>query len=267
MARARELRCHLDFTGGEVTLIPGFASLLKQLRDMGCMVSFISNGSRQLVWWQDVHQCLTAITLSFHIDRASLDHFIRVTQFLSQSVRTHVNVAMVPDRFDECEQAARSISSVTSNVTIALKPLLVDFGSKLYPYTEQQRQVMAESKIHTTMTRKLVSSRGRMEIEYSDGNSEHLDPGQLLAKGMNHWAGWLCKIGLERLSISRSGDIYRGTCQQGGVIGNVGSIEKFDLPVADVSCGQVSCHCLSDIMTTRSMSPLIKLSTQLTSVG
>jgi len=251
VAGKRDQRCHFEFTGGEVTLIPYFDKLLKKLSSAGCNVSFISNGSRQLDWWQDVRDYLLGITLSFHIERASLNHFIRVATFLSESVRTHVNVAMLPNRFDECLDAAMTISAQTKDVTLSLKPLLVDFGSQLYSYSEEQMRIMADSEVRSALTRKLVSSRGGMEVMFVDGRAETMVPGKIIAKGLNRWSGWLCQVGVERLSISQTGEIYRGTCRQGGRVGQVENIDDFVLPYEGIVCRKLDCTCQADIMTTR----------------
>jgi hypothetical protein len=90
-----------------------------------------------------------------------------------------------------------------------------------------------------------------MKVLYDDGTSENMVPGRMIVKKLNRWSGWHCQIGVERLSISQSGTIYRGTCRQGGAIGDVSSIDTFRLPAKAVVCGKLECTCQADIMTTR----------------
>jgi organic radical activating enzyme len=251
LAQERGQTCHFNFSGGEVTFIDDFDVLLKRIHDAGCKVSFISNGSRPIDWWKEVKDYLTAITLTFHIERASLDHFIRVARFLSETLRVHINVTVLPDRFDECVEAAKQIAAQANDVTITLKPLLVDFRSQLYPYTEEQHKMLAEVKLHSRLTRKIVSSRGQMRMNYRDGEVNAMDASHVLANGLNRWSGWNCNIGIERLYIVHSGDIFRGNCEQGGKIGHVQAIDEFRLPRLPVACSRLSCDCISDVMTTR----------------
>src|SRR5215467_7584856 len=173
-----------QFSGGEPTIYPGFLDLIERLHDRGCKVGIISNGSRSLGWWSKALGLMDNVILTHHIEFVNLEHFIAVAQLLSARIRTHVNVTMLsrglsgglsgglPDRFDDCLANAFTIASRCSDITLTLKPLLVDFGPAMYPYDERQKQILRDTRFDIHTTRTSVGPRGSMRRVYSDGSSD-----------------------------------------------------------------------------------------------
>lgn len=44
---------------------------------------------------------------------------------------------------------------------------------------------------------------------------------ELHSQGLNNWRGWWCSAGLDTIYIDFDGNVWRGTCGQGGWIGNI----------------------------------------------
>jgi hypothetical protein len=85
---------------------------------------------------------------------------------------------------------------------------------------------------------------------YRNGSSGVSYGSHLIVDGENRWFGWSCHIGLESLSISYRGEVYRGGCRQGGLLGRI-TDESINFPVAPIICRQQVCHSISDITTTK----------------
>jgi organic radical activating enzyme len=250
-----------QFSGGEPTLYSagerrsdpgtaGFVDLIEQLHTRGCKVGVISNGSRPLRWWKQALDFLDNVILTHHIEFVDLDHFIALIELLSGRVRTHVNVTMHPDRFEHCLANAFCIADQCSNITLTLKPLLINFGSVMYQYDEAQKQILRETRFNIKTTRAVGGPRGLMRRIYSDGSSDTAKASHLIVGDQNRWAGWSCNAGVELLSIDYYGNLYRGVCRQGGRIGHIAG-DHLALPRSPVICEKAVCHCATDIMTTR----------------
>lgn len=246
---------YFQLIGGEVTLIPDLSRLLDSISSLGGRVGLISNGSRQLSWWREVREHLDFAILTYHPEHASVEHVKRVADLLSQTIRTHVNVAAPPDHFEQCVAVAEMLESSCTNISITLKPMLIDFGDQLYPYSEEQLAVFRNRRFRPPLTRPLVSVRGEMIAHYDDGKSEQMPATEFLTRGLNQWQGWSCNVGIELLSIKETGEVYRGLCLEGGKIGHVAHPAQFRLPQSPVVCTRNSCVCQTDIMVTRTRVP------------
>src|SRR5579875_1545742 len=93
ISRQRGKKVCFQLIGGEVTLIRGLSSLLSRISELGGQVGLISNGSRDLAWWKEVREHLDFAILTFHPEQGRAEHIRRVAQYLSETIRTHVNVA------------------------------------------------------------------------------------------------------------------------------------------------------------------------------
>lgn len=239
-----------QLTGGEPTVYPQFLELLGHVRGCGCKVGVISNGSRTLRWWGEARRLLDQTVLTHHVEFVELGHFVEVVRLLAERVRTHVNVTMHPERFEECLAAAGRIAAECADVTLTLKPLLVGFGSETYAYSPGQREVIERTRFEVRRTRPVEAARGLMRLTYEDGASELLKPAQLIVRGLNRFAGWRCQAGVELLAVDARGRVFRGLCREGGMVGQV-SDEELALPSEPVTCTRATCHCATDLMTTR----------------
>jgi organic radical activating enzyme len=252
-----------QFSGGEPTVYPHFLPLIRHLHGWACKVAVISNASRTRRWWEEARGFLDQAVLTHHIEFVELNHFMEIAQLLADKIRTHVNVTMHPERFDECLDNARRIAGSCQEITLTLKPLLIDFGAVPYAYSDAQRQIIAQTHFEIRRSRPVGESRGAMRIIYADGSAEIRRPAELIITGQNHFNGWACHAGLELLCIDPSGKIYRGLCRQGGMIGRIDDAE-LNLPDGPVTCTREICHCATDLMTTRYRNDDAKMATAAT---
>jgi organic radical activating enzyme len=240
-----------QLAGGEVTAIPFFLETLKALRDLGIKTLIISNGTKDLSWWQKAVSILDEVVLTFHPEQAILDHFLNVVQITSGAIRTHVNVAAPPEHFERSLYVAETLERECSNISITLKPMLVDFKDELYPYDPLQLGILQTRQFATPIHKHASAARGAMIATYADGSTELLEASQFVSTGRNLWGGWQCNAGIELLCIKPSGDIFRGECKVGGRMGNIADPDNIFWPLQSITCTKNTCSCLLDIMTTR----------------
>jgi hypothetical protein len=159
---------------------------------------------------------------------------------------------MSPEKFDSCCVVAEQVTEI-NNISMALQPLIVDFGDTLYEYSPQQQEVF--DKQHELYSKKIKFTkrveyyRGAMREVYADGSSQVKSAHRFIADKTNDWSGWKCFAGVEQLIVDMDGRIYRGWCKVGGPIGHIE--EEITLPTAPVLCNKTMCHCNYDIMSTK----------------
>jgi hypothetical protein len=232
------------FTGGEPTLYKHLPALLCRIKELGSSVGLNSNASRAVAWWDQVVEYLDYVIFTYHLEFTDGEHFISVVnRMLEREITTHLNLTMLPNRFDECQRLAETLISRCKGASVALKPLTINFGEKLYPYSNRQKEVMHQP---TPPPAKANSFRGAMRRVYQDGTSQAVQPTQLILLEENRWSSWNCNAGIESLSIRADGEIYRAVCKQGGSLGNLAD-EDFSFPESPVKCAKNACSCIADI--------------------
>ena len=248
-------KIYFEFTGGEVTVWPHFLELCIFLKQSGAFVGFISNGSRTRRWWEKALGHFDHVCLSFHSEFAKPDHFREIVELISTHAQTHVNIMMLPDRFDQCYELAQSLLSIP-DISIGLQPLIVDLKDTLFAYTEEQSAILNNNyeliskHIRRTKEHKSFVVRGVMAQVYSDDNKRIVPAHTLITDSTNNWYGWKCYSGVEQIAVDMQGHVYIGWCIQDGPIGNIRD-NNFQLPSKPVICKKTMCHCVFDIMSTK----------------
>lgn len=241
-----------EFTGGEVTLFPDFIPMVQFLTERGCKVGIISNGSRAKAFWEKARPYLTQVCLSFHPESAKPDHFLEIARYLAEGTRVHLNFMMNPEHFWKCYEVAVEGKRIP-NVSIAMQPLAHGLGTELFDYSATQKAVLEKQWYLLTRfvkrDRKDSGFRGAMSDVRADGSRARIEAHRLITSGRNSWKDWLCYAGTEQLVVDPRGQVYRGWCEVGGVIGQVGG--ELNFPGGPVKCSRDTCHCNFDIMCTK----------------
>lgn len=246
-------KVYFEFTGGEVTLYKHFMEICEHCTSLGARVGLISNGSRTLRWWEDNKKYFDHVCLSFHPEFAEPEHFIEVVKILHDDVRTHVNIMMSPERFEYCYAIANKVKNL-GNISMALQPLIHDFGDTLFDYTPQQKTIFDKQHElitkHIKFTKSFEYYRGAMKKVYEDGKTETCSAHRFISFNTNDWSGWKCYAGVEQIIVDMDGGIYRGWCKVGDRVGNIYD-EGIQIPKEPVLCNKNMCHCNFDIMSTK----------------
>ena len=244
---------YFEFTGGEVTLYKHFTEICQYCNDLGIKVGLISNGSRTVRWWEENKHFFDHVCLSFHPEFADEKHFIEVVKTLNNDVRTHVNIMMSPEKFDHCYAVANKIKNL-GNISMALQPLIHDFGDTLYDYNDFQKKIFDKQheliSKHIKFTKSFEYYRGAMKVVYPDGTSQVSSAHRFIGSKANDWSGWNCYAGVEQLIVDMDGAIFRGWCKEGGAIGKIND-PVINLPTDPIVCTKTMCHCNFDIMSTK----------------
>lgn len=245
---------YFEFTGGEVTYWREFVNVLYHLKSYDNVhVGVISNGSNYMTWWNNAKKYLDHACISYHPEFSDRVDYVNLLKSMSNDIRTHANIMMHPKYFDECLNVANDVVLNVPNSSIALQPLLIDFGDTLYEYTDKQKESIDNqfelygSKVKWTKTWKV--NRGAMKMLMNDGGKKVVAPHRIINDGENSWKNWKCYVGIEQIVIDVNKHIYRGWCKEDGLLGTIDTIEKF--PEYPIICKRNYCHCNFDIMCTK----------------
>ena len=246
-------KVYFEFTGGEVTLYKHFTELCQHVTSLGAKVGLISNGSRTIKWWESHKQYFDHVCLSFHPEQADPDHFLEVVKLCHNDIRTHVNIMMSPEKFDLCVDVANRAVEL-GNISFAMQPLIHDFGSVLYDYTPEQKEII-DKQWHLfgkfiKFDKHFEYYRGAMVKVYPNGRRISAAPHVLINEKENNWFGWKCYAGVEQLIVDMDGFIYRGWCKVGGFLDRIDN-PNLVLEKDPVICDKTMCHCNFDIMSTK----------------
>lgn len=244
----RDQRVWLQFTGGEPTMHPQIIRLLSQARGFDFLVSLISNGSRTHRFWSKIKPNLDAIILTYHSEFADNDHFHGVCDILAGDVAMHINVTMPPDRFDKVHEDALKLKERFPDASVSLKPLRVDFGTRVYDYTDRQRAIL-DAGLRGGGGHPEKLPRAKMTVHADDGSRMQLRVNELVMRKLNKFQGYQCNAGLESLRVKADGEIFRATCSAGGLIGLLG--QSVELPNGPIRCPMDDCGCTADILVTK----------------
>lgn len=236
----------VQYTGGEPTVYPRFRDMVKHAHERGYLQGMISNGSRTIRFWESVREFFTKISLTFHREFADPDHYINVVRCVSETTPVHCNITMIPEEFDNNLRMAERLWEL-DNVSVLLKPLREEFKGELYPYTQEQLQIMAQARgkppVHVNWP------RFGMKVVYEDGTEEQCRVNEMVINKQNRWKGWECSAGVEQVVVTIEGDVFIGRCRVGGAIGNLNTGVNF--PDKNVICTKEECWCLTDMLTTK----------------
>ena len=250
-------KVYFEFTGGEVTVCKYFIDMAQYIKEQGHDIGFISNGSRTIRWWNKNKHWFDHVCLSFHPEHAEIDHYIEVVKIMSEACRTHTNIMMHNDSelFNVGVTLAERLRDECTNISMAIQPLIHDFGTERFDYTDEQLEIIDKqhelygSKI--THTKEYNVYRGSMDMidtvnDLKQSSSAH----RFIAENTNDWSGWDCWAGVEQIVVDFTGAVMRGWCTVGGHYGNIKwpdgiAWDKLEQPIR---CNKTYCHCNFDIM-------------------
>jgi len=213
------------FIGGEPTLSRGLSTIGQRLSNHPVDLVLRTNGSASIEWWTDAKPYISSVVISAHKEFCSLNHLEEVISLLRDASDSNpVNVSLlIPTTHDiaSWNWALQVRKRFQSKFQIGeLQMLYSNFGrgsNIFYPYSnEQWNQYNAfkgippkvndpELKISTGVFNKQIELQFRPEVKFN---------------------GRTCYAGIDILTIDTTGKIWRGWCQQGGVIGSI-----YELPI------------------------------------
>ena len=210
-------RTVFSFVGGEPTIHPGFLGIMRSLHNRGAgAVVHTNGGSRNLQWWQEIRQYVHAINLSIHLEYATDkqldDHYIPLIKLFKDSEKSYFQIPYLPQHDAKATAFQAHIKEATG-LDVPKRVLYRDSprNTRLYDYGDCQELKQKAVAENITNNERFV---------YKD---------------------WTCYAGVDQLVIDPVGNIYRGWCRIGGLIGNVVD-EELDLPTEPIVCMRDACR-------------------------
>ena len=246
------------FTGGEPTVWKGFTTLIDRLNKRGWVMSIVSNGSRSTRWWEENAAKFTEIHLSYHTEGVVDDEFMEKVLICERYVATSVNLMLNPhpELFVKAVNFGNRLKTETKYVAITQRQIQYNFGLQEISvpfYTSEQRKIINELTDHYpveyTTNYTILSNDYKMKT--ADGREMHLHPIELINYKQANFENWMCSVGLESIFIDARGDVIRGTCRVGEVMGNIIDPANIKWITEPIRCTLNWCSCVTDIRNTK----------------
>lgn len=240
-------------SGGEPTLWPDLFYFLENLHP-SYEVSFVSNGSRTLRWWQKINETdrLKNLVISVHLEYANVEHISSVIDVIRKKSKVTVFIVMNPSKIKEAKKFALDLKEKDPCCKILLKPVLHkhnDGNKSVFPYDNETLKFMEEW--HYWKQNNNVSPSKIGNVLYINGNKTTMSFIDLINKRLNTFEGWKCNIIKNRLAISIDGTIKGATCKTAQDI-RLGNINDSNIDLSDITknstiCKDTWCGCIDDI--------------------
>jgi len=258
---------HISFTGGEPTIWKDFHRICLYLKERGCQIGLTSNGLRPIEYWEEIQNCFNWFCLSYHPEYADNKQLLDLVKLFVNKTNLSVRLMMHKEKkyWDRCIEFAEELKKLEncSYLFVEYVPLQEGFSSpnirplKYDPWQEEFFLKESYFNVSDGKTAKEIPPEVDVWDFYSlflDGSEEFCRPNQIVAEKMDRFKGWTCHAGLDSLFINQDGEIFRGGCRQGGLIGHIFE-KKLQLPKKTITCNREYCPCGTDILV-RKNAPL-----------
>jgi radical SAM protein with 4Fe4S-binding SPASM domain len=257
---------HFNISGGEPTVSPFFKELVQLINDNNGTVHLTTNLVRPVRYWKGFAKQFISIAASYHPEFMTLqqeDDFIEKIKYISQETCICVRVMMLPTHWNQCMNFYnRIIKEDGGRFTVEMVRILPNFGVGndycLIEYTEEMISILNSSSILFVDNIKKVTfdnPKFVFPIMITDTGKlidMNLEVTSFLASNkLSNFENWTCNVGIESLFVHFNGDILRGNCGVGGIIGNITNMENIQWPTSSIICNKDICHCDADIVLSK----------------
>ena len=273
-------------------------SAVRDTKSCDDMIAVITNGSMPLELYQESMASVTNLTISLHFDRTpkeiekTLEKIIVLNTANPDRFIT-VQVMMYPGKFDYISTVVKQLeANNVKHVYRRIRPFTDDLYSDLFgdqdkrtvlktkvnADTHHQQRGELKSYLHNNLLRIYDSGEYYTEQELiwlktnipevrwqnigvwdKDKNYSEINSDELVSNNLHQFKDWTCYVGVDSAYIDSTGDIYRGSCTNGGSIGSVGDFVGFcTVPTV---CGYKLCISNQDLIIRKSASGHEKLIT------
>ena len=251
----------MSLTGGEPFVHPRILDILKLFPKYGVdEVSTITNGSLPLKKYQTALEYIDNLIFSWHFEFLRVDHMKHVLSNLNRK-QVKVHLMYLPGQLEEIKGVVDWLNdnNVKFNVR-RIRPMTnLQTGEVNKPYSSGMKfagiqyggaeNYYSQEELDYLKT---FNKAGTAELncELFTKEEQWLDNVNTLTKNKwNTFKRWKCMAGIETLMIDNDGSVYRATCKQGGVLGNIET--GFTLEEDPVLCMKQWCNCAADLNTTK----------------
>ena len=250
----------MSLTGGEPFVHPKILQILELFPKYGVdEVSTITNGSLPLDKYQRALELIDNLIFSWHFEFLRVDHMKHVLNNLNRK-QVKVHLMYLPGKLEEIRGVVDWLqdNNVKYNVR-RIRPMTNKNREFNPPYASGMKfegiqwggaegyYSDAELEYLSTFDK---AGTAEMNCELFTRDESWLDNVNTLTKNKwNTFKRWKCMAGIETLMIDNDGSVYRATCKQGGVLGNIET--GFTLEDDPVICAKQWCNCAADLNTTK----------------
>jgi MoaA/NifB/PqqE/SkfB family radical SAM enzyme len=232
----------MSLLGGEPTVYKGLDwALDKLIKDSNKKISIDTNGSREIYWWQKYGEVFSSVTISYHQQFLQVEHLFFVLETLKQkNVLTHIKLPITPKYWDDIIRVKDMLQVKGYDPEIQL--LYKNFtkgNNQYYEYGESQLNFYYNNK-------NIDDSQIENQIEYKRIHK------------LNEYHGHMCWSGIDQFVIDKFGNVYRGWCNQGGILGNIYKGEIV-WPQDPIMCQKQLCTNGFDLLARKSVNSWGKL--------
>jgi hypothetical protein len=247
----KKRKMQILFSGGEPTVWKNFPNLIEHLFKKGWSLNVITNLSRSKDWWNELDVKWDCVSASFHPEFVDVDQFIEKCNIIkNKSNILCIRVMLHPDKilFNRAISNAFKIFQNCPEVYIEWIPIIYEFGGAvipLSPYSDDQNSIISKLKPLANGNKQILSSNLK-SVVWENSKEEKLNAQFLVKNNLNKFKGWSCSAGLDGIFINSKGEVFRGTCLQGEILGNIQD-GFINLPSDPVICEKKTCECLTDV--------------------
>jgi organic radical activating enzyme len=244
---------HFSIGGGEPSMSPFFPELVKKIHEAGHTITVTSNAYKSSEYWREIGPYIKQISFSYHPEFSTEQYFNNVLATADVTFVT-ARVMMLSSHWTKCIQAYARLLQHDSYVIEIVR--VYDWGTRngSDQYTEEQINWMDTVKPrfmpynHQHSQKPQSNNSIAAEYYFDDGTIGHSrDQIYYTNRGQTNFKGYECDLGLRSLWIGPLGQIKRGNCMAGGIIGSINEPESIQWPTKSIICPYNICGCSSDV--------------------
>ena len=247
----RYTKLHFSIGGGEPSMSPFFPELVKLIYDQGHTITLTSNAYKNTDYWKEIAPFINSISFSYHPEFSTEKYFENVIA-TADITRVNARVMMLSSHWDKSVDAFTRLSAYNTFYTEIVR--IYDWGTNndSDQYTDQQLEWISNTKPHymspnNPHKNKPWSDIGAVYIMDDGTTFNNSYAVTAINNGQTNFLGYECELGLRSLFISSQGEIKRGNCGVGGIIGNINQPDLIQWPSEPVICPYTVCGCTSDV--------------------
>lgn len=264
--KLNKTKIRINVAGGEPSLWPQLGEFAEYFyKEYDCKLSLATNGSRTLRFWKEYSRYFEDICISIHNEAADIEHVKEVMDWIFLNTDVLVNGIVLMDHlnWDKCVKIVEDLQNHPVPWLLKARPLIIN--EKLVEYTEEQNSFIKDKikKMPPKDWIQKMKDQGKINTEEEGGMKLVMDNGEIInadthyvmENGWYHFTGWKCNLGLDRLQISRNGDLA-GSCGARNLfnldtplsIYDENFISKFEkVALTEIPCRMLSCTCPSEV--------------------
>jgi MoaA/NifB/PqqE/SkfB family radical SAM enzyme len=241
--------------GGEPTLWPRLKDFLaNKPKNMFVLVS--TNGSRTINWWEKNLQYFDGVCATFHPDSASADHFFELGRLFSQYPDKALEIILLV--YDQVRDKVMDLYNRLEETDWKINVRIKIVDDRHIENTQDNLDIIYRSAKDSAVNETLNSGFfirndnfykiGKETEVYVDDKLITMHDAYLMPhRGQTNFQGWKCSAGRNSLYIWSDGSIYRGSCMNGGVIGNINIDTSLNIEPW-TTCEKLKCFCMDEVL-------------------